>query len=276
MVARAFVDPVARAIGGTIVVDNRGGAGGNIGAGMVAKARPDGYTLLLATTGPAATNKLMYKTLSFDPQTDFAPIVLVGKSPVIIVAGANAPVKSMQELINYAKANPDKLTAGYPGNGTLVHITGELSRAKPASGSATRSIRQHGDHHGPSREDISTSPWTPWRPMPTCRGKLTAIAMAGASRWSGLLDVEPFPESGVPGFEASVWYALLAPAGTPPAIVSKLNAALNDYLKTEQAKEIFANLGIERAGGTAEELKAFIAAEVAKWGPIVKAANISF
>ena len=160
VVARAFVDPVARAIGGTIVVDNRGGAGGNIGAGMVAKAKPDGYTLLLATTGPAATNKLMYKTLSFDPQTDFAPVVLVGKSPVIIVAGANAPVKSMWELIDYAKANPDKLTAGYPGNGTLGHITGELLAQKAG-------IRfSHTQYRGSTAiitdllGNTSTSPWT--------------------------------------------------------------------------------------------------------------------
>ena len=108
-------------------------------------------------------------------------------------------------------------------------------------------------------------------------GKLTAIAMAGASRWSGLpAYVATVSESGIAGFEASVWYALLAPAGTPPTIVRRLNAALNDYLKTEQAKDIFAHLGIERAGGTPEELKALIAAEIAKWGPIVKAANISF
>jgi tripartite-type tricarboxylate transporter receptor subunit TctC len=107
-------------------------------------------------------------------------------------------------------------------------------------------------------------------------GKLRAIAIAGANRWSGLPDVATVAESGLPGFEASVWYALLAPTGTSPAIIGRLNAATNDYLKTPQAEATFANLGIERAGGTAEELKAFIAAEVAKWTPIVKAANISF
>jgi tripartite-type tricarboxylate transporter receptor subunit TctC len=107
-------------------------------------------------------------------------------------------------------------------------------------------------------------------------GKLRAIAIAGANRWSGLPDVATVAESGLPGFEASVWYALLAPAGTSPAIIGRLNAATNDYLKTPQAEATFANLGIERAGGTPEELKAFIAAEVAKWTPIVKAANISF
>ncbi len=106
-------------------IDNRGGAGGNIAGGLAAKARPDGYTLLFATTGTAATNKLMYKDLTFDPQRDFTPVILVGKSPVIIVARPDAPFGSLKELIDYAKANPNKLTAGFPGNGTLGHITGE-------------------------------------------------------------------------------------------------------------------------------------------------------
>jgi tripartite-type tricarboxylate transporter receptor subunit TctC len=278
VVARALDNHVAKAIGGTIVVDNRGGAGGNIGAAMVAKAKPDGYALLLATTGPAATNKLMYKTLSFDPQTDFAPIVLVGKSPVIIVAGPDAPVKSMRELIDYARANPDTLTAGYPGNGTLGHITGVLLQQKAGikltgtqyRGSTPIITDLLGGHINIAMDSMAAY-------VPQVKqGKLRALAMAGARRWSGLPEVPTVSESGVPGFEASVWYALLAPMGTPPAIIAKLNAATNDYLKTPQAEEVFANLGIERAGGTPEELKAFIDSEVAKWDPIVKAANISF
>jgi tripartite-type tricarboxylate transporter receptor subunit TctC len=278
VVARALLDHVAKAVGATMVVDNRGGAGGNIGAAMVAKAKPDGYTLLLATTGPAATNKLMYKTLNFDPETDFAPIVLVGKSPIIIVAGPNAPVKSMQELIDYAKANPDELAAGYPGNGTLGHITGELLQQKAGikfkqaqyRGSTAIMTDLLGGHINLAMDSMAAY-------VPNVKaGKLRAIAIAGANRWSGLPDVATVAESGLPGFEASVWYALLAPAGTSPAIIGRLNAATNDYLKTPQAEATFANLGIERAGGTAEELKAFITAEVAKWTPIVKAANISF
>jgi tripartite-type tricarboxylate transporter receptor subunit TctC len=278
VVARALLDHVAKAVGATMVVDNRGGAGGNIGAAMVAKAKPDGYTLLLATTGPAATNKLMYKTLNFDPETDFAPIVLVGKSPIIIVAGPNAPVKSMQELIDYAKANPDELAAGYPGNGTLGHITGELLQQKAGikfkqaqyRGSTAIMTDLLGGHINLAMDSMAAY-------VPNVKaGKLRAIAIAGANRWSGLPDVATVAESGLPGFEASVWYALLAPAGTSPAIIGRLSAATNDYLKTPQAEATFANLGIERAGGTAEELKAFITAEVAKWTPIVKAANISF
>ena len=141
-------------------------------------------------TGPAATNKLMYKTFEFDPQTDFAPIVLVGKSPVIIVAGTNAPVKSMQELINYAKANPDKLTAGYPGNGTLGHITGELLAQKAGIRSATRSIAAARRSSRTFWEDTDIAMDSMAAYVPNVQeGKLTAIAMAGASRWSRLPDV---------------------------------------------------------------------------------------
>jgi tripartite-type tricarboxylate transporter receptor subunit TctC len=278
VVARALLDHVAKAVGATMVVDNRGGAGGNIGAALVAKAKPDGYTLLLATTGPAATNKLMYKTLNFDPQTDFAPIVLVGKSPIIIVAGPSAPVKSMKELIDYAKANPEEIAAGYPGNGTLGHITGELLqhnagiKFKQAQYRGSTAIMTDllGGHINIAMD--STAAYVP----NVKAGKLRALAIAGANRWSALPDVPTVAESGLPGFEASVWYALLAPTGTPPAIIARLNAATNDYLKTAHAEEVFANLGIERAGSSPEQLKAFIAAEIAKWEPIVKAANISF
>jgi tripartite-type tricarboxylate transporter receptor subunit TctC len=278
VVARALLDHVAKAVGATMVVDNRGGAGGNIGAAMVAKAKPDGYTLLLATTGPAATNKLMYKTLNFDPQTDFAPVVLVGKSPVIIVAGPSAPVKSMKELIDYAKANPEELAAGYPGNGTLGHITGELLQQtagikfKQAQYRGSTAIMTDllGGHINIAMDSMAAY-------VPNVKaGKLHALAIAGANRWSALAEVPTVAESGLPGFEASVWYALLAPSGTPAPIIAKLNAATNDYLKSPQAEEVFSNLGIQRAGGSPEELKAFIAAEIAKWEPIVKAANISF
>jgi tripartite-type tricarboxylate transporter receptor subunit TctC len=126
IVARALGEQLAKAIGQPVTIDNRGGAGGNIGAAAVAKAAPDGYTLLLATTGQAATNQLMYKEIGFDPQRDFAPIVLIGKAPVIIAAKLDGPARTLPEAIAYAKANPDKLTAGFPGNGTLGHITGVL------------------------------------------------------------------------------------------------------------------------------------------------------
>ena len=126
IVARGLVEHLASALGQPFIVDNRAGAGGNIGGAAVAKAAPDGYTLLLATTGPAANNKFMYKNMPYDPQRDFAPIVLMGKSPVIITAKNSLPATTLKELVEYAKANPGKITAGYPGNGTFGHVTGEL------------------------------------------------------------------------------------------------------------------------------------------------------
>lgn len=278
VVARALMDHLSKAIGQPIVIDNRGGAGGNIGAGMVAKAKPDGYTILLATTGPAATNKLMYKTMSFDPQRDFADIVLVGKAPVIIVARPNGPANSLQGLIGYAKANPDKVTAGFPGNGTLGHITGKLLQERSGikfgetqyRGSTPIITDLLGGHI-----DIAMDSMAAYVPQ-VQDGKLRALAIASSRRFAGLPDVPAASEAGLPGFEASVWYAMLAPTGTPAPVIAKLNAATNDFLKTAQAKELFEKLGIDVAGGTPNDLRAFVSSEIEKWAPIIKSANIEF
>jgi tripartite-type tricarboxylate transporter receptor subunit TctC len=278
VVARALMDHLSKAIGQPIVIDNRGGAGGNIGAGMVAKAKPDGYTILLATTGPAATNKLMYKTMSFDPQRDFASIVLVGKAPVIIVARPNGPANSLQGLIGYAKANPDKVTAGFPGNGTLGHITGKLLQERSGikfgetqyRGSTPIITDLLGGHI-----DIAMDSMAAYVPQ-VQDGKLRALAIASSRRFAGLPDVPTASEAGLPGFEASVWYAMLAPTGTPAPVIAKLNAATNDFLKTAQAKELFEKLGIDVAGGTPNDLRTFVSSEIEKWAPIIKSANIEF
>jgi tripartite-type tricarboxylate transporter receptor subunit TctC len=278
VVARALMDHLSKAIGQPIVIDNRGGAGGNIGAGMVAKAKPDGYTILLATTGPAATNKLMYKTMSFDPQRDFADIVLVGKAPVIIVARPNGPANSLQGLIGYAKANPDKVTAGFPGNGTLGHITGKLLQERSGikfgetqyRGSTPIITDLLGGHI-----DIAMDSMAAYVPQ-VQDGKLRALAIASSRRFAGLPDVPTASEAGLPGFEASVWYAMLAPTATPAPVIAKLNAATNDFLKTAQAKELFEKLGIDVAGGTPNDLRTFVSSEIEKWAPIIKSANIEF
>lgn len=278
VVARALMDHLSKAIGQPIVIDNRGGAGGNIGAGMVAKAKPDGYTILLATTGPAATNKLMYKTMTFDPQRDFADIVLVGKAPVIIVARPNGPANSLQGLIGYAKANPDKVTAGFPGNGTLGHITGKLLQERSGIKFAETQYRGStpiitdllGGHI-----DIAMDSMAAYVPQ-VQDGKLRALAVASSRRFAGLPDVPNASEAGLPGFEASVWYAMLAPTGTPAPVIAKLNAATNDLLKTAQAKELFEKLGIDVAGGTPNDPRTFVSSEIEKWAPIIKSANIEF
>ena len=278
IVARSLAEHLHAAIGQAFVVDNRSGAGGNIGGNVVAKAAPDGYTLLLATTGPASVNKLTYKNMPYDPQRDLAPIVLLGKAPVIIVARNNLPAATLKDFIEYAKANPGKATAGYPGNGTQGHITGELLQQRAGISFAQAQYRGSpaiisdilGEHI-----DIGMDSMAPYVAL-IQEKKLRGLAIAGAARWPLLPDVPTVAESGFPGFEAAVWYALLAPTGTPAEIIAKLNAAANGYLKTKASADLFQNLGIQAAGGTPEELRAFIAAELEKLAPIVKAAKIEF
>ena len=278
VLARSFAEYLQKRLGQPVVIDNRGGAGGNIGGAAVAKAAPDGYTFLFATTGPAATNKLMYATMAFDPERDFAPVALVAKLPVIIEARAGAPIADLGALIAYAKANPGKLSIGFPGNGTLGHITGlMLARsggldfnAVQYRGSAQIISDLLGGHIDLGMDSMAAYVTN------VQGGQLSALAIASARRWPGLPNVPTVSEAGLPGFEASVWYALMAPAGTPAEIVARLNAEANAYLATDEAREMFAKLGAEPAGGSPGDAAAFIRAELDKWGPIVRDGNIRF
>lgn len=278
IIARGLAQHLSEKLGQAVIIDNRGGAGGNIGGAVVARAQNDGYTILFATTGPAATNKLMYQNMPYDPEKDLAPIGLVGKSPIIITARANAPFSTLKEYVDYAKANPDKTNGGFPGNGTLGHITGVLLQS--TAGIKFGFIQYRGsapiitDLIG-KNIDIAMDSMAAYVPAVE-GGQIKALAIAGPQRWSKLPNVPTASESGLPGFEAAVWYALYAPAGTPADVIAKLNGAANDYLKTDKAKAFFDNLGVQSAGGTPEELKAFTAAEIAKWGPAIKAADIKF
>jgi tripartite-type tricarboxylate transporter receptor subunit TctC len=278
IIARATAEHLSAALGQPIVVDNRGGAGGNVAAAAVAKAPPDGYTIFFGSTGPTATNVLMYKNLTFDPRRDFTPIVLVGKTPVIIVARSGAPVANLKELIAYAKANPGQLAAGFPGNGTLGHITGVLLSQQ--AGVDMKHVQYRGggsiitDLLG-GHIDIGIDAMTPYVAQ-VQEGKLRGLAIAGAARSKQLPDLPTVSESGLPGFEASVWYCLLAPSGVPAEVIAKLNAAANDYLKTAKAQELFDKLGVVSGGGAPADLKAFISSEIERWGPVVKAAKIQF
>lgn len=278
VLARGLAQELGAKLGQTFVVENKGGAGGNIGATSVARAQPDGYTILFATTGQAATNKLMYAKMDFDPQRDFSPVVLVGKAPVIITAKPDAPYSTLAEFIAYAKANPGKSTGGFPGNGTLGHITGELLASKAGidftktqyRGSSAIVTDLLGGHIDVGMDSVAGY-------IPTVReGKIKALAIASPQRWSQLPNVPTVAESGLPGFEASVWYAILVPTKTPDDIVTKINAVTNAWLKDPKTQEFLANLGAVPAGGTPADLKAFTQSEIDTWGPIIKAANISF
>jgi tripartite-type tricarboxylate transporter receptor subunit TctC len=278
ILARGLAQHLSEKLGQPVVIDNRGGAGGNIGGAVAARAAHDGYTILFATTGPAATNKLMYQNMPYDPEKDLTPIVLIGKSPILVTARADAPFATLKEFVDYAKANPDKANGGFPGNGTLGHITGVLLQS--TAGIKFGMIQYRGsapiitDLMG-KNIDVAMDSMAAYVPSVQA-GQIKALAIAGAQRWSKLPNVPTASESGLPGFEASVWYALFAPAGTPPEAIAKLNAAANDYLKSDKAKTFFDNLGVQISGGTPDDLKAFTTAEIKKWAPVIKAADIKF
>ena len=279
IVARGLVEHLSAALGQPFVVDNRSGAGGNVGGAAAAKATPDGYTLLLATTGPASINKLTYKNMPYDPQRDLAPIALIGKSPVIIMAKNSLPATTLKEFVEYAKANPGKTTAGYPGNGTSGHITGELLQQRAGISFAQTQYRGSpaiisdilGEHI-----DIGMDLMAPYVPL-IQEKKLRGLAIAGAAALAaaaGCADRrrvrfsrDSRPRSGM--------RCSRRPARRRRSS-RKLNEAANAYLKTKASTDLFQKLGIQAAGGTPEELKAFIEAELEKFAPIIKAAKIEF
>jgi tripartite-type tricarboxylate transporter receptor subunit TctC len=276
VLARAIAADLADKLSQQIVVENRSGAGGNVGAASVAKAAPDGHTLLFATTS-VVNNRFMYKSVPFDADRDFVPIVLISKTPIVLVASQATGLKRLDALIARAKADPGKLNIGSPGHGTAAHITAEsLQRLAgfklthvPYRGSAPMIADLLGNQIDVVVDLLPTQ-------IPLLKeGKYAGIALTSSARSAALPDLPTVAESGFPGFEATSWNALLAPAGTPPDVVRKLNTLVNAYLTSEKGRQDLAKFDMQAGGGSPEDLKAFMASEVAKWGPIFKAANIT-
>ena len=278
VLGRALGEFVGGQLGQSVIIDNRAGAGGNIGAAAVAKAAPDGYTILLATPSIAATNKLMYANMAYDPDTDFAPIVLIGASPLIIATKPAAPYKSLAELIAFAKTNAGKLNAGFPGNGTLGHITGILLENQ--AGIKMAHVQYRGgeplmnDLMG-GHVDVAMDFISAYVPL-VQDGKVRPLAVTSRTRWDQLRDVPTVAETGFAGFEASAWFCLLAPAAIPGDILDRINGSANAFVASDKGKALMIAIGVQPAGGTPAALEAHIAAEVAKWAPIIKAADIRF
>jgi tripartite-type tricarboxylate transporter receptor subunit TctC len=272
ILARDVAQKLTEAWGQSVVVDNRPGAGGNIGSELVAKAPPDGYTLLMGTVGTHAINASLYAKMPYDHIRDFAPVILVAGVPNVLVVNPALPVNTVAELIAYAKANPGKLNFASSGNGTSIHLSGELFKVMagvqmthvPYKGSApavadliSGQVQLMFDNLPPSLPQIKA-------------GKLRALAVTSSTRAPALPDVPTMAEAGLPGFEASSWFGVLAPAGTPPAIVAKLNAEIARWLATPEAKERLSKQGADAAGGSPEDFVKHIAAETTKWAKVVK------
>ena len=272
ILARALAQRWSETLGQQVVVDNRPGAGGNIGSELVARAAPDGYTLLMGTVGTHAINASLYAKMPYDHVKDFAPVVLVAGVPNVMVVNPAVPAHTVQEFIAYAKANPGKVNFASSGNGTSIHLSGELFKVMtgvqmthvPYKGSAPAlqdllggQVQVMFDNLPPSLPHIKA-------------GKLRAVAVTSARRAPALPDVPTIAESGLPGFEASSWFGVLAPAGTPAPIVTRLNAEANNWLGTPDAKEKMLALGANAIGGSPEDFAAHIRAETAKWAKVVK------
>ncbi len=276
LLARLIARALGESIGSAFIVENRVGAAGNIAAGLVAKARPDGQTILFTSTGPTANNKFLYPSLPFDPVKDFAAVVLIAKSPVLITARASAPFSNVAELIAAAKKDPGKLNVGTPGIGTVAHIASEYFQVSaglrmtnvPFAGSTPIINALLGEQIDVAFDLIPTH-------VPMLRdNRYKAIAITGAKHSGSLPSIPTVAESGLPSFEATAWSALMAPAGTPTAIIARLNMAVNDWLKSADGRTQLASLDMSGEGGSPGDLDAFIAAEIAKWGPIIQAAGI--
>jgi tripartite-type tricarboxylate transporter receptor subunit TctC len=277
VLARALGNSLSETFGKQFIVDNRTGAGGNIGGAAAAKAPADGYTFLFGTPAPIALNKLMYKGLSYDSDKDFTPVALVAKSPLIITAKLDFPAKTLGELIAYAKQNPGKVNVGHPGNGTLGHITSELTQQfagvqmtnVPYRGSAPLMTDLLA-----GQVDVAMDFMPTYVPLVNDK-KIRALAVTTSRRAAQLPDVPTAQEAGFKDYEASAWYAMVAPTGTPKDIIGKLNTAVNAFLKSDKGRAVLEQNGMQAVGGSPEVLKEFIASELTKWRPVIEAAKIS-
>jgi tripartite-type tricarboxylate transporter receptor subunit TctC len=276
VLGRGVAENLADKLGQPFVVDNRVGAAGNIGAMAAAKAPPDGYTILMAGASSLALNKFMFATMPYDPEQELTPIVLVSKLPHIFVVNAKVEARTLKALLDYAKANPGKLNAGVPGAGTTAHITLEAFMAETGAKMTVVTYRAEPqmltDLVGGQLDFACTLTTSPGPHVQA--GRLRALAVTSAVRTQQLPDVPTVEQAGFPGFEATAWFALAAPTGTPAEIIDRISATVNAFISSDRGKQDLSKLDSLPAGGTPEATKVFIAAEVRKWGPIIKAANI--
>jgi tripartite-type tricarboxylate transporter receptor subunit TctC len=273
ILARAVGQKLSESWGQPVVVDNRPGAGGIIGMEAVAKAAPDGYTLVMGHVGTLAANPALYKTLPYDPVKDFAPVTLIARVPNVLVVGPAVPSKSVAELVALAKAKPGKLDYGSGGNGSAAHLATEYFKLK--AGVDLQHIPYKGT--APALQDLlggqialMITGLPPVLPHVKA-GKLRILGVASAQRLKQFPEIPTIAESGVPGYEATQWYGVLVPAATPRDIVAKLNRELVKALRDPAVAEKLALEGADPVGDTPAEFAAFIASEIDLWGKVIRA-----
>lgn len=276
--ARRLADGLSKPLGQTVIVENKAGAGGNIGADFVAKANPDGYTVLFGTSGPLAINKSLYPNLGYDPQTSFEPVVRIGHLPNILVVHPSVGAESLEELIAHAKQNPDTLSFASSGNGASSHLAGVLFN--DMAGTNILHVPYRGT--GPALNDliggqVSMAFTDILTALPHVQsGSLQAIGLAAAERSQALPDLPSLHEQGLDGYDVSVFFGIVAPAGTPAPIVEKLNHAFNEALDDPAVQRTLASQGIVRAQDRSPaDLGRFIDAEVKKWKAVIQSNNIT-
>jgi tripartite-type tricarboxylate transporter receptor subunit TctC len=275
-IARTIGAKLADALGQPVVISNRGGAGGTIASAAVAKADPDGYTLLLNSITTHGIGPHLYTSLPYDPAKDFLPVILLAKLPLIMTVNATVPAKSVTDVVAFAKAQPGQLAFASSGNGGAPHLAGELFK------SVTRTDLLHVPYRGsgPAVIDVVAGRIAiMFDAVPALlpfimAEKLRPLAAASAARHPLLPEIPTFGELGLGGMDISLWYGIAAPAGTPPAIVQRLNAELVRILQMPDIRDGFAKQGADPAGGTPDDYETFMRAEQARWHEVVKQAGI--
>ena len=276
LVARGLAPKLSESLGQAVVVDNRAGAGGIIGMEIVAKASPDGHTLVIGSNGPLAIVPNLHRSLSFDVARDFAPVSMVTALPFLLVVHPSLPVKSVKDLVALAKSKPNELNYGSPGNGTTTHLATELLKSAtgmkithvPYKGVADAATALMSGQVQVLSGDLNSM-------LPHVKsGRIRGIAVTSARRSKLLPEVPTVAESGVPGFDASGWMGVLAPAATPPAVVERLNASIAKALAAPDTSSRLGALGGEVAASTPAQFATLIRSESAKWGKLIKSAGI--
>jgi tripartite-type tricarboxylate transporter receptor subunit TctC len=277
VMARVLTKKMEAILKQPFVIENRTGAAGSLAGAAVARATPDGHTILLATGTILAINAHLYKKIGYDPEKDFEPISVIGRQTNVLYVHPSVPAKTLPEFIAYAKANPGKLSFASGGIGTPAHLAGELLKTEakiemthiPFRGTGPAVQNVIGGH-----VPAAFNPPSPLIPHIQA-GTIRAIAISSLTRTPALPDVPTIAELGFPGFEADTWHALVAPAGTPKEVIATLHRAVVATLQDADVRKIFADQGVEILGNTPEEFRTYLKAEIPKWARVVKAAGVA-